>query len=303
MKNQLLSKLNKKATNYTVSRTAIDRCASEGYIFTSSKFKLESALAQVCATIFIDLKIVQAVEVYCASLTKSFAVKKISNAIDGTKLETSNFAYEFTDFFTTDDRQRDLAVIKITTFDIPEKHLSRIALHRNSFNDLSRYLQTVPMETLTHLYPEYKQDEESTTFIRLQLINCDQYEYRIKQIVLEDTPTNYFEFEASIGEIRTKELTEKLDIDNDEKIKALFRVNKKSKEAMSYLSERLVESYPLTVMWLLQDLSTRDRESIFEINKDYLNLIVRLSGQDLAALQKLKTANEAFQYLTSVVLV
>lgn len=297
MKNQLLSKLNKKATNYTVSRTPIARYASEGYIFTSSKINVDPNYVQLVATMLFHEQIVQAVEVYCASLAKSFTIKKFSCSIDGVGVVTSNSDYEFSDFFTLNDREKNHAIIKITTFDIPDKHLRRISRHHNSFNDLTHYLKTVPINALSQLYPDFTEEEESSLVIRLQLINCDQHEYRIKQLVLGNHESNYFEFDAAIGKDHINKLMDRLDRDESRKVEAIFRMN--STTAMIYRTTDSAKFNPIIFSWSQQDFTTRDNKTIFEINNDFISLIARLENHDLAELQKLKTAEEAIQYLTS----
>lgn len=103
-----------------------------------------------------------------------------------------------------------LAVIKITTFDIPIKHLRKISIHRNNFLDVLRYLVSYQIQALTELYPVFEPTEESISDIQLQLINCDQYEYRLKQLVVNDMESNYFEFEMIMGEKNVPELLKKI---------------------------------------------------------------------------------------------
>jgi len=297
MKSQLLNKLNKNATNYTVSRKAIGQCASEGYIFTSGKVELDPAFAALCARTLIEQQIVQSVEVYSASLSKCLEMKKVKLRAIGIELETSHYDFNCTDYFTTLDRQSDLAVVKITTFDMPEKHLKRIAQHCNCFEALCQYLRNIHIEALTYLYPDYKSDEDSAISSRLQFINNDQHEYRVMEIAINDKLSGYYNFEASIGKNNISKLVKTVDCDKSNKIEAIFSMDTKTSKGTIHYSDHLIEVCPACILWLQQDFTVKDSNSVFEINDNYVQMVVRLSDQDLLILQKLKTAELAIQYL------
>ncbi|EFU43860.1 hypothetical protein PVOR_01575 [Paenibacillus vortex V453] len=296
MSNLLLKKLNKKAKDYSVERKQINGCASEGYIFISGKLKLNSDEASMLAMKLIHLHIVQAVEVYCADKTNRFILRKIRNVIDGTKVVSEQLEYAISDYFSEHDKELGLAVIKITAFDIPNKHLTRISTHRNSFLDVLHYFFSTQIHALTQLYPVYKPEEESLSDIQLQLINCDQYEYRLKQLVLDDIVSNYFEFEIMAGKNNIQELIKKIDQSQFKKVKGIYCIDPKMTHAICAISKEY-ENHPVINFWLHEDFQSRDSNSIFDVNCDYASMVVKINRKDRAALIKLKTGREALQYL------
>lgn len=99
MSKLILEKLNKKATNYSVSRKKIDGCASEGYIFKSGEIKISSYEARLLTMQLIHQEIVQAVEVYCADQSYCYALRKTRNDINGIHVTIENQRYTISDYF------------------------------------------------------------------------------------------------------------------------------------------------------------------------------------------------------------
>lgn len=297
MSNQVITTLNKKATNYSVERKAIERCVTEGYVFTSEKIQFDVVHSTNLAVALMQQQIVQSVEIYCADQNNRFALKKIRVGVNETEVAMYNDEYSFTDYFTVSDFSAKRAVIKVTTFDMPLKHLRRISKHRNGFMELINYLVTIPIEPLTQISSIYDENEKFNDLDRLPFINCDQYEYRIRHLLLDDRYSDCFEFEAVIGRGNIPEYVKRIEQNMCKKIQAISYVDPFTHETVNCASNSLTDDHPVLWKWMYEDIRTRDRDSIYDINEDHASMIVRLTSKDLKVLQNIKTASEALQYL------
>ncbi|MNW50303.1 hypothetical protein D3C74_277510 [compost metagenome] len=296
MSSLILKKINNKATNYSVERKSINGCASDGYIFTSKKIVSSLNETHLLAMQLIYQDIIQSVEIYSADKTSCFILRKIQDGTNGTRITSEMNSYSVTDYFSDQDRGKDLVVIKITTFDTPSKHLKKISTHRNSFFDVLKYFLFNEIQALTYLYPVLTPNKESTSSIQLELINCDQSEYRLNQLVINNVEFNYFNFEMMVGEENLPELLIRIGQNQFSKIKGVYCIAPKRNHAFCAINQD-VNEHEVINYWMNQGIHKRDSHSIFDINIDYISLLVEIKRKDMTALKNLKTGKEALQYI------
>lgn len=297
MSNLSLKAINKKAKNYSVERKQINGCASEGYIFTSRKIIISSYEARILAMQLINLHVVQAVEIYSADQLISFNIRKSSIDANGIKVTNENQKYSFSDYFSNMDRGLDLSIIKVTTFNIPSKNIRRISKHRNSFEDVLGYFLSDAIIPLAHLHPGDNPNEEIYIDFQLQLINWDQTEYRVKQLMINDIGSKYFEIDMLLGENDISSLINTIGKSRLEKVIGIYCNDRKSNQAICSVNKELLE-HRVIEFWANQDIHGRDSGSIYDISYDYVSLLVELNKTDLEVLVNLKSVQEALQYIS-----
>lgn len=297
MSNQILAKVNKKATNYFVSRKAIDRCASDGYIFESGKMSNTFDINELVFSL-LKTRIVQALEIYYADQNNRMAFEKKRIQIDNVEIAMDNNEYAFSDYFSMPDYTAKRVIIKIVTYDIPQKHLRRISLHRNSFLDLVRYLQVAPIEPLSQLNPIFDEHLKLTDLERLMLINCDQTEFRIWHMSLDGIHSDLFEFEALIGRKEVQSILNRIKHNKSGKIQGISFIDPETKLLANCGSNAITDEHPVLWKWMYGDLVNRDCDSIFDINEEYACMLLRLNENDIEALQNIKTSDDALRYLS-----
>ncbi|WP_434749653.1 hypothetical protein [Paenibacillus amylolyticus] len=296
MSSLFLNKLSKETTNYSVSRKEINGCASEGYIFTSNEIEVASLEILSIAMQLIQQPIVQTVEVHTPDQTVSFALIKTINEPNNFEIVNEEQAYFFRNHDSTQGKQINEAIIKLTTFDIPSKHLRKMSGHLNSFKDVTDYFCSNYILPLTQTYPEYTPNPATITDFQQQLINCDQVEYRVKQLIVHDMESKYFNLDMMLGEKGIADLVHKVNESQAGKVVGIYYIDAQLNETVCTVQKDSHEHLAID-FWAEQDVHARDIESIFDINCDYVSLLVELNRTDLESLATIKSGQEALQYI------
>jgi hypothetical protein len=294
MSNQFIEAINKKAENYAVSRKEIERCSSKGYVFTTEKFYMNNEDAVVIAARLIQQFAIQAVEIFFAARSHRFTVEKVCSHGDAMSVfYNTDQEFEYMDYFTTFSLKAEHIVMRISTYDLPDKHLRIIA--NNHFVELIGYLAMANILPISHSIP-YFGIKVITVANWLELINCDQSEYRLMYSENEDMENDYFELVTVIARNRLGSFIQEIQ-HGSTRVEAISYIEQGTNEIVWDESPNFDRNSILIYKWGYENVEMRDCLSIFDMNADHVTLAVRLSISDLKSIHKLKTIEEVLQYL------
>jgi len=283
---------NTKWNDFSMESKQLADCGYIGYEFRSEATKISLSTALVYAISLMQKDIIHSIQLLDDHERVHFEFRRDDSSFNGNDINYLDHSqmplYRF--------MQYDNIRFKITTYQLPAKHMSFIKKAINDFDHLLGYLSYSLITPTSKPMPSIK-SKVLTIRELLYLINCRGTDFKINHDIEEENEElleEYFEIEAVLANSLIKRLAQSVE-NNQLRIKAMAHLNEEETEFLVVTSR--VREGVIMWDWDYEHEEFRFNSSPFDINKNYFRGVAKLSMHDLEKIRKLNGIEEVLQYL------